>query len=425
MDISAEIICVGSELLLGHIVNTNASYLARKLAAEGIDMFYQSVVGDNPGRLSAAIRAALQRSDIVITSGGLGPTVDDITIGAIASSLSLPLVLDKKTLRGIKNYFKKMRVKMPPDNKRQAYIPKGAVAIPNPVGTAPASIVECEGGIIAALPGPPRELAPIFENSIIPYLRKKYKSRAVIITRAVRTAGAPEAAVNKKAAAFLKMKGDTTVGIYASLGEVDLKITAKGKNEKEALKKIKKVKSRIISRLGGIIYGFDGDTLESAAGKLLLKKNLSLALAESCTGGLVSNRITNVPGSSRYFKTGAITYSNDSKIKELGVPADLIKEHGAVSRQAAVKMAKGILKKSGADYAIALTGIAGPAGGGKKKPVGLVYIALANRRKVICAEKRFIGNRMDIKLQASTAALDMLRKALLYRRSPAPSKVEG
>ncbi|MFH0839586.1 MAG: competence/damage-inducible protein A [Candidatus Omnitrophota bacterium] len=413
MAISAEIIGVGSELLLGHIVNTNASYLARKLAAEGIDIFYQSVVGDNPGRLSEAVHTALRRSDIIITTGGLGPTIDDVTISAIASALSVPLVFDEKALRSIEDHFKKRRIKMPPNNKRQAYIPKGAIAILNPVGTAPASIIEYGKKSIIALPGPPRELVPIFENSVIPYLRKRYKARAVIFTRTIRTTGAPESAVNKKVRRFLEMKGDVTVGIYASLGEVDIKITTKAKNESTALEKIRKVEARIVSVLGNIAYGFDKDTLESVIGKILTKRHLTLATAESCTGGLIANRITNVPGSSRYFKMGLITYSNDSKVRELGVPAELIKRYGAVSREVAVSMAKGLLKKAGTDYAIALTGIAGPTGGTNKKPVGLVYIALASYKKIVCVNRRFLGSRIDIKSQASTTALDMLRRVLV------------
>lgn len=412
MGISAEIISVGSEILLGHIINTNSSYLARRLAAEGIDIFRQSVVGDNPRRLSDAINKAMRRSDVVITTGGLGPTVDDITISAIAASLSRPLLFDEKIFRGIEKHFKKRRINMPGGNRRQAYLPEGARAIPNTVGTAPASIIEYGKNTIIALPGPPRELVPIFEKDVIPYLRKRYGGHSIIFTRTIRTTGAPESVVNKKAAAFLKMKGDTTVGIYASLSEVDLKITSKAKNKKEALGKIKKVESRILNRLGHIVYGFDNDTIESAVGKLLSTKTLSLATVESCTGGLISNRITNVSGSSRYFKMGLITYSNDSKIKELGVPADLIKKYGAVSRSAAAAMAKGMLAKAGTDFALAVTGIAGPAGGTKAKPVGLVYITLANRRKITVIERRFLGNRFDIKSQASTAALDMLRKAL-------------
>jgi len=409
-DINAEIICVGSELLLGHIINTNASYLARKLAGEGINLFHQSVVGDNPSRLSDALRSALRRSDIVITTGGLGPTVDDITIKTISDALSLPLVMNKSVLKNIKEHFKKRNIKMPIGNERQAYIPQGAIAVINPVGTAPASIVNCGNKTIVALPGPPRELIPIFERSVIPYLRKKYKILSVIFTRTIRTTGLPESAVNKKIRDFLLMNGEVTAGIYASLGRVDIKITAKAENKNSALSKIRPIERKILKRLRKIVYGFDDDTLESAVARIFIKKRLTLATAESSTGGLISNRITNISGSSKYFKMGAITYSNASKAAELGVPVDLIKKYGAVSRPVAVAMAKGMFAKAGTDFALAVTGIAGPTGSTKKKPVGLVYIALASHRKVVCVKRRFLGNRFDIKLQASTVALDLLRK---------------
>mgnify|MGYP001616887376 CR=1 FL=1 len=411
--INIEIIAVGSELLLGQIINTNASYLARKLAALGINLFHQSVVGDNPQRLSEALQNALRRADIVITSGGLGPTVDDITISAIAEAVSRPLVLDKTILKDIEGHFKKRGIKMPADNKRQAYIPKGAIAVKNPVGTAPASIIEYSGKTIIALPGPPRELIPIFESAIIPYLNKRYKTESVIFTRTIRTTGSPESAVNRTVKKFLMMDGPVKVGIYASLGKVDIKITAKSKNTKLALSNIKKVEGQIVRLLGDIVYGFDDESLESAVGKLLLKKNLTVATAESCTGGLIANRITNIPGSSKYFHEGAITYGNESKLRELGIPRDLIRKYGAVSRFVAIAMARGMKEKSGSDFALAVTGIAGPSGGTNVKPVGLVYIALASRRKTVCLEQRFLGNRLDIKLQASTAALDMLHKSLL------------
>ena len=410
--INAEIIAVGSELLLGQIINTNASYLAQKLAALGIDLFRQSVVGDNPERLTEALRNALKRADIVITSGGLGPTVDDITIRSIAESVSRPLILDKTILKDIEWHFKKRNIKMPTDNKQQAYIPKGAIAVKNPVGTAPASIIEQGTKTVIALPGPPRELIPIFESAIIPYLGKRYKTQSVIFTRTIRTTGSPESAVNRTVKKFLMMDGPVKVGIYASLGKVDIKITAKSKNTKLALSNIKKVEGQIVRLLGDIIYGFDDESLESAVGKLLLKKNLTVATAESCTGGLIANRIINIPGSSKYFHEGIVSYSNESKVRELGIPRDLIRKYGAVSRSVAIAMARGMKEKSGSDFALAVTGIAGPSGGTNVKPVGLVYIALASHGKTACIERRFLGNRLDIKLQASTVALDLLRKAL-------------
>ena len=412
MNVSAEIISVGTEILLGHIINTNSSYLAAKLAEIGIDLFHQSVIGDNPARFSAALKNALRRSDIVITSGGLGPTVDDITISAIAMAIGHPLVPNKGVVKSIRSYFKKKRLKMHSYVLRQAYVPKGALAIKNTVGTAPCSIMDYCGKTIVALPGPPRELIPIFEKAVAPYLTKKYGLRPIIFTRTIRTVGQSESSVNKKIKKFLTMKGGVTAGIYARPNEVDIKITAKAQNKRKALRQIKKVEKKIIHILGNIVYGFDDDTLEKVVGKELLKRKWGLSIAESCTGGLIANRISNIPGSSKYFDRGIITYSNKSKVMELGVNKKLIKKYGAVSNHVAVAMARGMLKKSCSDIAVAVTGIAGPTGGTKKKPVGLAYIAVAQPRKVECIERHFIGNRADIKYQVSTAALDLLRKTL-------------
>lgn len=409
-NISAEIISVGSEVLLGHIINTNASYLSRKLSEMGIDVFHQSVVGDNPVRLANAFKGALIRSDIVITTGGLGPTVDDITIAAISKSILRPLVLSRNILKCIKRFFKKRHIKMHSYVSKQAYVPKGALAVENPVGTAPGVIMDYGNKTIVALPGPPRELIPIFEDNVIPYLRKNYKVKSIIFTRSIRTVGIPESHVNKKIKSFLTLKCPVTVGIYARPNEVDLKITAKAKNKKKAISQIKNVEKKILRILGDIVYGFDDESLEEVAGRLLLKKNLTLSIAESCTGGLISNRVTNISRSSKYFDRGIVTYSNESKIRELGVNKKLIDEYGAVSRPVAIAMAKGMLKKAGSDVALAVTGIAGPTGRTKKKPVGLVYIALARPQKIRCIECYFIGNRSDIKYQVSTAALDLLRK---------------
>jgi nicotinamide-nucleotide amidase len=411
-DINAEIISVGTEILLGHIINTNASYLSRKLSEIGINLFYQSVVGDNPARLNAALKNALERSDIVITGGGLGPTVDDITIATISEVVSQPLVLNKDIEKSIEIYFKKRHIKMPPYVMRQAYVPKAALAIENPVGTAPGVIIDYRGKVVIALPGPPSELIPIFEDAVIPYLKKKYETHSIIFTRTIRTAEIPESAINKKIKNFLMMKTPLTVGIYARPNEVDVKITAKAENKKKALADIERIEKKISHILGDCVYGFDNDTLEEVVGKELIRKRMSLSIAESCTGGLISNRITNISGSSKYFDNGIVTYSNESKIRDLGVDKKLIERYGAVSRPVAIAMAKGMLKKSGSDVALAVTGIAGPTGGTKNKPVGLVYIALAHMKKTHCIECHFVGNRADIKHQTATAALDLLRKAL-------------
>ncbi len=413
VNISAEIISVGSEILLGHIINTNSSYLSRKLSEIGINLFHQSVVGDNPARLSVALKNALRRSDIVITSGGLGPTVDDITISTISQIISHPLTLNRKIAKSIKRHFKRRHIKMPSLCIKQAYVPKGALAIENTVGTAPGSIINYGNKTIIALPGPPCELTPIFEGTIIPYLKKKYKIHSIIFTRAIRTTGLPESAVNKKIKRFLMMKGAVTTGIYARPGEVDIKITAKADNKKKAFAQIESIERKLLHMLGDKVYGFDEDILEEVVGRQLLKKKMTLSIAESCTGGLIANRITNTSGSSKYFDRGIVTYSNKSKIAELGVDKGLIKKYGAVSRHVAIAMAKGMLKKSGSDIVMAVTGIAGPTGATLHKPVGLVYIALARPGKTRCIERHFLGSRGDIKHQAATVALDFLRKQII------------
>lgn len=415
MNINAEIISVGTEILLGRLINTNASYLSGRFAEMGVNVFYHSVVGDNPSRLSTALEAALRRSDIVVTTGGLGPTVDDITIGAISKTFSRPLVFNKNIAAGIKNYFGKKRVKMHPYVLRQAYVPKGARAFRNSVGTAPACVMACGKKTVIALPGPPGELVPAFERFVIPYIKERHKTGFVILTRAVRAAGAAESAVNRKIKNILAMDGAVKAGIYSRPGEVDIALTAKAESGKRALALIKKSEKKILRALGKKVYGFDSDTLEYAVGKRLLKKGLVLSTAESCTGGLLASRITDIPGSSRYFEKGVITYSDKSKIKELGVSEKIIKAHGAVSRPTARAMAEGLLEKSDSDIALALTGIAGPSGGTRRKPVGLVYIAAARKtkaKKTKCIERRFTGNRASVKRQAASAALDLLRNTL-------------
>jgi len=410
--VSAEIISVGTEILLGHLVNTNTAYLSGKLSGIGIDVFRQTVVGDNPARLSAALKDALRRSDIVITCGGLGPTVDDITIFAISQATSLPLVLNKKIAGSIRKFFMKRRIKMPSYVIKQAYVPKGAKAIENRVGTAPGSIIDRGDKTIVALPGPPRELTPIFENAVIPYLKEKYKVHSIIFSRTIKIAGLPESAINRIIKRFLAMRGAVTTGIYAHLGEVDVKITAKAENKKKALAQIRKTEKELMRVLGKKVYGFDGQKLEEVIGRQLAKRRMTLSVAESCTGGLIAGRITDIPGSSKYFDRGIVTYSDRSKINELGIDKTLIKRYGAVSRHVAIAMAKGILKKSGSDIAIGVTGIAGPGGGTKSKPVGLVYIALVRNGKAQCIERHFTGSRTEIKHQTSTTALELLRRCV-------------
>jgi len=419
----AEILSIGTEILLGQILNTNQEWLSRRLAALGIDVYYHSTVGDNPRRLIQAIRQGLERSDIVITSGGLGPTVDDITLEAIARALSRKLVFDQSVLKQIRSHFGKQCANMPKENIRQAHIPEGALILKNDAGTAPGFIIQEDFKIFIALPGPPRELNPMFENYVIPFLKKKMKSMWLIKTRTINITGLPESAVDSKVKDILHSSPPVTVGIFASPSLIELKITAKARNEKEAKALIDKTDKKITARLKDHIFGRDDETLESVVGDQLRRSRKTFAIAESCTGGLISSRITDVPGSSKYFKAGLIAYSNEVKISELKISPQLLKKYGAVSRQVAVQMAENIREIAKTDYGLGVTGIAGPAGvplpgvppkgGAKSKPAGLVYIALATPNNTACLEFNFTGERKIIKFKTSQAALDIIRKSLL------------
>jgi nicotinamide-nucleotide amidase len=407
---NAEIISVGTELLLGHIVNTNAAYLGGRLAALGIDLYNQTTVGDNPERLAEAVRLALGRADIVMLTGGLGPTVDDITAAAVARAAGRPMVLSKAALADLRNYFKRRDIGMPACNIRQARIPEGARIARNTVGTAPGLIIELGRRLIVCLPGPPRELRPMFEKDIEPLLKRRFRTGSVLKTRTIKTTGLPEARVNAMFRDLLGMAPPTTVGIYAKLREVHLVIMAKAPDSKAADRAIARVEKKIRSKLRANIFGYDDDTLEGAAGGRLIEKNLTIAVAESCTGGLISSRLTDVSGSSKYFIRGAVPYANEVKVKYVGVRADTLRRFGAVSPQVAAEMARGIRSIMHVDVGLAVTGIAGPSGGTARKPVGLVYIALVTDAGRTVKKFRFTGSRADIKWQASQAALDMVRR---------------
>ena len=407
----AEIISIGTELLLGHIVNTNTSYLSQQLARLGIDVYYHQTVGDNPGRLASTLKQAMNRSDIVITTGGLGPTVDDITVKTISEVTLTGLLFEKSILKEINSYFKTRGIKTPEDSARQAYIPEGSIWFKNKMGTAPGLIIKHRENLIIALPGPPRELMPIFEKDVIPYLKKtKGVGEFLIKSRLLKTTGLAESQVHPKVKGLLSIGPDVTCGIYARVGEVSLKITAKATDENKIDASIKKIEKQIRKRLGRYIYGLDDERLEDVVGNLLTKKKKTISVAESMTGGLLANRITDVSGSSNYFKMGCVAYSNESKINLLGVSPEKIKKYGAVSKEVALEMAKGVKRISGAHLAVAITGIAGPTGGTKKKPVGLVYIAFITDKKKKVSEFRFAGKREEIKFQATQATLDLIRK---------------
>ena len=407
----AEIIGIGTEILLGQIVNTNSAYLSRRLAGIGIDVYYHTTVGDNKKRLYESIKAAMERSDVVITTGGLGPTIDDVTLTTVAKISGKPLVLKKKIVKLISTHFRKRHINMPKNNLQQAYIPKGAVWLRNHTGTAPGLIIKMDKKFLIALPGPPREMIPMLDSDVLPYLKKQSHNKSVILSRTLKTTGLAESQVHDKVKRFMSLSGDTTVGIYAHPAQVDLKITSKAKNSDFAKSKISFIEKKIHKRLGRIIFGADNQTLEENTLKLLRGK--TIAIAESFTGGLITSRITDIPGASKNLLYSIVTYSNKSKMDLLGIAYLTLKQYGAVSGQIAKAMAVNIRNLSGADIGISTTGIAGPGGAAKKKPVGLVYIALSTRLKTLVEKYYFTGERQTIKFRASQAALDMLRLYLL------------
>ncbi|MBI3312147.1 MAG: competence/damage-inducible protein A [Candidatus Omnitrophica bacterium] len=413
----AEIIAIGTELLLGYTVNDDAATVGRALARLGIDCYRHVTVGDNPARLAEAIRTGLQRADLVVTCGGLGPTVDDVTLETISAVTGHPLVFYPEILRKIRERFRRLKIRMPPSNRRQALLPKEAVELPNAIGTAPGFLLtlrQAQGKrkFLAALPGPPSELIPMLEKHLEPRLRR-LAGAGVLRSLTLETTGLTESEVDAKVRDLLALAGDVTVGIYARAGQVDLRITARAGNTSAADRKIRRVERRIRQRLGKFIYGADQEQLEEVVGRLLQRRRRTLAVAESCTGGLIQHRITEVPGSSDYFVGGVVSYANKFKTSALSVRPSLLRKHGAVSRQVAATMADEVRGLTGSDLGLAVTGIAGPTGGTKTKPVGLVYIALAAKRSVQVQKFLFSGSRGTIKFKTSQAALNLVRLHLL------------
>ena len=408
-----ELISVGTELLLGNIVNTNAAYLAQKCAILGLSLYHQTVVGDNEERLSETLQTALGRADVVILSGGLGPTQDDLTKETAASVLEMPLVEDAHSRERIEEYFKHSQFKIITDNNwKQAMVPKGAIVVDNDNGTAPGLIMEKKGKSVILLPGPPNELVPMFEKSIMPYLRKLQPE--TISSVMVKICGLGESYVETQIADLIENQSNPTIATYAKTGEVHLRVTAKAADEKEAKKLIKPMVKELKNRFGNSIYTTDENvTLEETVVNLLKEKELTLTTAESCTGGMLGARLTNVPGVSDVYKQGFITYSNRSKRKMLDVKKNTLKDYGAVSDKTAKEMAKNGAFITGSDACVSITGIAGPGGGTPEKPVGLVYIACCYHDNITVNEYHFKGEREKVRENTVVRALTLLREGIL------------
>ena len=407
-----ETIAVGTEILLGNIVNTNAAYLAEKCAGLGLSCYHQDVVGDNEERLCETIKTALSRADILLLSGGLGPTQDDLTKEAAAKVLGKPLYLHEASRDAIRSFFEKRGLEITDNNWKQAMVPEGCIVVENPNGTAPGIIMAENGKHVILMPGPPNELVPMFETSIMPYLSKLQS--CVIFSQTVKICGVGESKLETMIRDLIEKQTNPTIATYAKTGEVHLRVTARAEDEKAARKLVKPMVKELKGRFGSNIYTTDDAvTLEKAVVDLLLANHLTICTVESCTGGLLAARLINVPGVSEVFKAGYITYSNKAKRRLLGVKKNLLLKHGAVSEQVAKEMARGAALVSKADVTVSVTGIAGPGGGTEEKPVGLVYMGCSVCGRVTVKKCQFSGSRGKIRENTVSAALSLMRECIL------------
>ena len=408
----AEILAVGTEILLGDIINTNAQFISKELASLGIDVYRQEVIGDNEDRLLEAIEEIFYRSDILICTGGLGPTEDDLTKETICKYFNADLELHEESLEELKNYYKRLDRPMTESNLKQVYFPKESKVLSNPNGTAPGMILEKNDKVAVILPGPPREMKPMFLNYVKAYL--KDKGNGVIISEVLRVLGVGESTAANMIKDFINNGVNPTVAPYAKEDDVIFRITARGKSEDEGRKLIAPVKEEIKRVFNLDCYG-EGEelTIEEVLGKLLVDRKLTISTAESCTGGMIASRLINYPGISEVFLEGAVTYSNEAKERTLNVKKKTLDTYGAVSEETAKEMAIGISKRTGSDISVVTTGIAGPGGGSEEKPVGLVYIGLYYKGNVKAFKYIFNGNRHNVRTKATVTALDLVRREIL------------
>jgi len=407
----AEILCVGTELLLGNITNTNARDVSVYLSELGIDVFYETVVGDNPERLTKAVDIAKSRADIIITTGGLGPTCDDLTKQVLAKAFGLEMEFHAELAEEMKRYFHDILgvSEMTENNLQQAYLPVGCTIFHNDWGTAPGCAFESGGVHVLMLPGPPRECNAMFKACAMPYLRAL--SDEQLYTHNLRIVGSGESTVESKLRDLMNELSNPTLAPYAKEGEVLLRVTAKAKSQDEAEALMEPVLEKVQATIGDLIYGMDVDSLEEVVFVLLKAKKLTLATAESCTGGLIAKRITDLNGSSQVFRGGAVTYATETKTSVLGVPADVIEKNGVISAEVASEMAVRARKLFGTDLAVSTTGLAGPDGDGKN-PVGTVFVALATQKEVYVSKISSGIGRARVRILGSSCALDMLRRYL-------------
>ncbi len=406
----AEVIVIGTELLLGEIVDTNSPFLAERLAKYGINLYYISTVGDNLQRCLETLKRALERSQLIIISGGLGPTDDDLTREVVSLATGRELVEDELVWRDLKHWFARRyggNFVIPIHNRRQALFPRDSRILGNPLGTAPGFWLDVDGKSIVALPGVPDELRSIFQREVEPVLKRKSSGQR-LVTRNLNFIGIGESRLEDMLGDLFSQQSNPTLALYAAGGKVRIRLTARAASYREGLELVEPLEREISRRAGDYLYSKDDKTLGAVIGEQLVRQGLNVAAAESCTGGLISHILTNVPGSSAYFQRAYIVYSNQAKQDDLGVPAPLIKEFGAVSGEVAQAMAEGVRRKAGVDFGLAVTGIAGPGGGSPEKPVGLTYIAIASSGDTIVERHLWQGSREEIKERTALAALRLL-----------------
>lgn len=402
----AEIITTGTELLLGEILNTNVQYLSRRLNSMGFDVLYHTTVGDNPERMQAVLEKAMERADIIITSGGLGPTRGDITKEMVMQVCHTESYLDLDTWGRIDAYFAKKGVCRPANNDKQAYVPLGAEILQNDVGTAPGLWLEYQDKLFILLPGPPSELTDVCEKQLWPRLLRRFADHGVILSRTLHLRGLGESLVAEKLDALIMAQSNPTIALYARYGEILVRLTAKAAGEVQAKAMLDTCEQQVRQYVDEYIYGVDDATLAACLGQELLKQGKTIAFAESCSGGLASSLVTDVPGSSEYLLGSVVTYNNMAKNKLINVQQDTLSRYGAVSRETACEMAAGVRRLLGSDLGVSITGNAGPSAS-EGKPVGLVYIAVATEDVVYCQEHRFASTRTENKLRIALAAISM------------------
>lgn len=409
---TAEIVTIGTELLLGQLVDSNTAVIAGALAEIGVNVYHETSVGDNEGRIAQAIRDALGRADAVVCAGGLGPTIDDLTREAIAAATGRPLELDQEALGDLSAFFTSVGRRMSPNNARQAMFPRGATILDNPKGSAPGFALEVGEKVIIAMPGPPREMEPMLRNHLLPLLSRKFGLDSVIATRVLRTVGISESELDARIADHFRTGVNPSIAVLAHLGLVDVKLTAKAKTREAAHALIDQLEPEIRRHLSEHIFSSDGSTLPETLGSVLRARGWTIATAESCTGGLLGEMVTAPAGASDYYRGGVISYSNEAKSRLLSVAHELIERHGAVSEEVAAAMAVGAKEKFGSTIALSITGIAGPGGGTVEKPVGLVYIALVDGKGEVDIKRlRISGDREAVRHRATVNALALAWRA--------------